>query len=425
MNVERVGSGAVCDGALVGAFERENFGDLLFLDATRGFLEGGIATAPSAGDTRAFGGELVRSYFDLFSNERGIEYVWTVGGEVGSTTMEGARRMSGGASYESVFSAGLNNHSPYVPRMSTYESTLSSPFVINSVGLAGLSMLRGMKRIELLGAVREATYVSVRDRTSSRLLNRLGIKHSVVPDIVHAHAECMVEGAPLMRDVALIQCSSEAIARIGTSQFARYIVGSSALRGMRLRLFSAGSAPGHDSLDSLLQIKEHLDSLTAPDRTEISGSTSAVQRAQEIAGSGLWIGTSLHGFILATSFGVPRVGIELDKVAQYARSWGIEAPAGVPVSGLGSATEAALSRKGRDLDLRIGADLGVRAREGARAAVASLDSSISTSLVRERLASAARIEGEMSRFGPSSKIRESGRIAIARIQRRVDRIAAR
>ena len=418
-------SGAVCDGALVGAFERDNFGDLLFLDATRGFLDGGIATAPSAGDTRAFGGESIRSYFDLFSKERAIEYVWTVGGEVGSTTMEGARRMSGEAHYGDVFTAGLNDHSPYVPRMSTYESTFSSPYVINSVGLAGLSMLRGVKRIELLGAVREATFVSVRDRTSSRLLNRLGIEHSVAPDIVHAHAEEMKEGVSPIKDVALIQCSSEVIGRIGTRRFARYLAESPALRGMRLRLFSAGSAPGHDSIDDLLLIREHLDLLTAPDRTEISESTSAVQRAQEIAGSGLWIGTSLHGFILATSFGVPRVGIELDKVAQYARSWGIEAPAGVPISGLGAATEAALSKVGRDLDFRIGADLGVRARENARAAAASLDSSSRTKLAGERLASAARISGEVSRFGPSSKIRESGRVAAARIQRRFDRIAAR
>ena len=80
---------------LVGAYERDNFGDLLFLLVTERYLEGAdvVAAAPFAADMRALLGRRIPAYGPLLRDER-FDAVWTVGGQVGRIDLERAFKLS-------------------------------------------------------------------------------------------------------------------------------------------------------------------------------------------------------------------------------------------------------------------------------------------------------------------------------------------
>ena len=68
----------------VGAYERDNFGDLLFLLVTERYLEGSevVASAPFAADMTALLDRKVGAVGDALSENR-FDAIWTVGGQVG------------------------------------------------------------------------------------------------------------------------------------------------------------------------------------------------------------------------------------------------------------------------------------------------------------------------------------------------------
>src|SRR5919112_3819459 len=83
---------------LVGAYERDNFGDLLFLLVTERYLAGAdvTAAAPFAADMSSLLDRTVPAYGPLLGSER-FDVVWTVGGEVGSIDARRAYRLSASA----------------------------------------------------------------------------------------------------------------------------------------------------------------------------------------------------------------------------------------------------------------------------------------------------------------------------------------
>lgn len=75
--------------ALVGAYERDNFGDLLFaLVAPRLFDEEVTLTAPFPGRVDELIGDKVVLYGPLFERG-GPDIVWVAGGEVGASSLRG------------------------------------------------------------------------------------------------------------------------------------------------------------------------------------------------------------------------------------------------------------------------------------------------------------------------------------------------
>jgi hypothetical protein len=69
---------------LAGAYERDNFGDLLFLLVTERYLDGAevVAAAPFSADMRALVDRHVPAYGPLLRDEA-FDAIWTVGGQVG------------------------------------------------------------------------------------------------------------------------------------------------------------------------------------------------------------------------------------------------------------------------------------------------------------------------------------------------------
>ncbi|WP_081813844.1 polysaccharide pyruvyl transferase family protein [Microbacterium sp. CH12i] len=360
----------VTPGLFIGAYERDNFGDLLFLTQTRHFMRGVDASGSSLidSDMTGVGGEHVSAYPSLLHGAR-VPFVWVVGGETGGTSVTDAVAMLDHDLRGRGADSGLGlpaYASPYLPRPSRYPALQGSASVINSVGVSGVRPLTGKHRIETIGALREATFLSVREAASSQVLTRLGIEHRLAPDLVHTVAKTTPLDAESDRTIALVQAKVKHIERVGIPEFAKLLAGSGSLRPFHIRLFSAGEAPGHDSLEVLKTVAHEFRAFGGGARIDVSEARTAHEKAAEIASAGLWIGTSLHGYIISTSYNVPRVGLMLRKVKQYASSWDIPAPSGVPLRSLDGAIEQALELSRTTDGDRLALHLADRAEENVR-----------------------------------------------------------
>ncbi|MCC9055274.1 polysaccharide pyruvyl transferase family protein [Microbacterium sp. F2E] len=340
----------------VGAYERDNFGDLLYLELMR--IHAGdrlelTFTAPFPADMTGASGHVIGAAGPALA-EGDFDAIWTVGGEVASATLEYAYRTDfGDEAYEQLLSlslpdqraalveaaGGTHYDSPYIPRLSSHGDHHAA-LILNSVGLGGVLKARGARRHILEATIREATFISVRDRGSHDALDGLGIGHRLAPDLAHT--------LPLIRSVdsapapyALLQLPEFAVAEHGMDAWVDAVTSSAALAQLPIRLFIAGSAPGHDRVDTAHEARDAISTATGW-AVQVSETQGAWDRVDEIARSSLWIGGSLHGRIVAAAYGVPRVSIRSWKVDQYAETWDPAFPFGVTATTLADAVEYAL-----------------------------------------------------------------------------------
>lgn len=406
MNETARSSGAI---ALVGAYERDNFGDLLFLELTRTLLgpRPTIATAPTSADVSTLGvvpGEVVE-YWPLLRGGL-VPALWVVGGEVGGTSMESALHMAGTATARPL---SLNRWaSPYLPRPSAFERSTDIPLIVNSVGLAGVGGLKGSRRIEAVAALREADFVSVRDAASSLLLEREGIAHSTAPDLVQAIARLGSErldatGTP---PFAVFQIKEKWIERTGVDTIVSAILGSALADVGRLTLMPAGLAPGHDSWLGYSRIREGLLERAPSLDVDVFPHTDPFGKASLIAGAELFVGTSLHGHIIASAHGVPRVSLLLNKVRAYARTWDDGSPTMVGFDDLAQAARAAQRVGGTTSDLRRASEMADLATANARRAVAALEATAGPGRASERIAGGRRVARDLA--GPRTRLADLG-----------------
>lgn len=341
---------------LIGAYQRENFGDILFLHLSREYLGAPAkATAPMPAAASPHLTEPVTSYVPVL-REGDSSGVWVVGGEIGRAAVLGAYRTSVDAKTVASLptstrardiavmeATGLPWYaSPYLPRLSAYPASSGVPLVINSVGMRHLSRWPA-PRAEVLAALQDAEYLSVREDQSSQFLDSIGVSHTRAPDLVHTIAKRHPELAADKSDVALIQVNERTLRPFGAARFAEVLANARSLAPFRLRLFTAGSAVGHDSAELYKEVAKEFQRIRPGRTLEWSTSITPWEKVSEIASAGLWMGTSLHGSIISTAFGTPRVGLELEKLANYADSWADPMPSGVDLSDIDSAIDASLS----------------------------------------------------------------------------------
>ena len=341
---------------LIGAYERENFGDLLFLHVSKKLL--GETEEVTAGvPFQAHASSLAEHKMVQYSQElerAQYDRVWVAGGEVGGTTMHKAYRMSAfDDEYEKYSAASQKEQretlgnttglpwysSAYMPYLPSH----SGSYVLNSVGLYSVGGLRGRSLLSAIRALRRADFVSVRENYSSRLLRVLGITHRKSPDVVHT-----IGGLDLVKQADdksyfLLQVREETLASLGLDRLAQTIISIKSLGDKEIRLFRAGSARGHDSENLYQRVIERCNRLDPTRIVSISTATSSLEKCAEIAASAAWVGTSLHGNVVATAFGVPRVGLDNIKVNRYCDAWGEVMPFGVAMEDLDSAAQYAFN----------------------------------------------------------------------------------
>lgn len=367
----------------VGAYERDNFGDLLFQLITAEYLKDADVAfaAPFAADMAALTGEQIPAFGPLLATER-FDAIWTVGGEVGATTVGFAHKAALGAEEHDVYKAAspaerrriLAEHmgpipveSPYLPRASSYPLNRTAATVVNSIGAAAVAALPPVREAAVTGILREATFLSVRDRMASEMLAAAGIAHSLEPDLVHTIALTRPRTAP-RGDYVLFQIADNRLKRFPLDDVVAAIVRSRVMTEHPVRLFLAGTAPLHDSVETYERIVAGVRAADPARRIEISTTRDPWDRVDEIAGAYAWAGSSLHGRIVAAAYGVPRVSIAKRKLDEYAQTWDPDMPWGITPATLDSALMKAVRQVERGKDA-VGEELARRAHENMLAAV--------------------------------------------------------
>lgn len=294
-----------------GAFDRHNLGDILLGHVAA--EESGVRSAAFAGlaarDLTRCGGQRVAALAALTTPLSLIH----VGGELLDCDAAQAAYM--------LNEPGLRwrRQAPYVvPR---HELPPGSEVEFRAVGGVGLADRDAGFRAEVLAALGEAGRVSVRDRTTQALLRIAGIDAALVPDPVtrigRLFGARIQARLPRTDPYLAVQFAAECGDDATLAAFAR---GLDRL-GLPVVLFRAGAAPWHDGLEAYRRLAARS---ALPIR--IFTSLNVWDICALIAGSRGYIGTSLHGRLVAESFGVPALSLErargaAQKLRAYLTTW--------------------------------------------------------------------------------------------------------
>jgi hypothetical protein len=208
---------------------------------------------------------------------------------------------------------------PYV--VARHELPAGSEVELRAVGGVGLAGRDQAFRAEVFAALREARTVSVRDAATQALLRAGGIEAALVPDPVTRIADRFGGriGAKIRRHGPYLavqfaaECGDDATLAAFACGFQRL--------GLPIVLFRAGAAPWHDDLEPYRRLASRL---SLPVR--LFESLDVWDICGLIAGAAGFIGTSLHGRIVAEAFGVPALSLEREpgaakKLRAYLATW--------------------------------------------------------------------------------------------------------
>jgi hypothetical protein len=367
---------------IFGAFDRHNFGDLLFPHLMTALLPGkafeyaGLADH----DLRGLGGHRVRSL--AAPNTAPPKTLIHVGGELLTCSAYQAAVMlldpdeaaaaiarydhdPAAASGWAANQLGTARTMPYVVGRDGVAP--SGRLIFNAVGGVEWTSLTTGQREEVKAALRQADWVSVRDHVTQSALRAEGIAAPLCPDPAVMVAHCFgdtiqkhqQQGAvKAMRDVfpqGYLACQFSADFGDDTSlgALAQGLSRVIAETGLGVALFSAGTAPWHDDPALHKKLQQRLPTGMA----QVFRSLHLWDICALIAASRGVVGSSLHGRIVALAYGLPRVsllppqqGQRPDKRTAFAKTWEPHAvPRSVAVSRIEAAVVQALAVPARVL----------------------------------------------------------------------------
>ena len=362
---------------LLGAYDRHNFGDLLFPHIAAALLPGSrpIFAGLAERDLRPFGGHRTHALVRLAAELGNLPVrIIHMGGEILTCEAWQAALMLQPPAEAPALIARLDAHP--AERLDWARATLGlpslAPYVAGrrlfpraqlihaGVGGAGLQHSPPALRDEVIAALREADMVGVRDRQTLTHLHAAGVPAHLMPDpavltaerfgaTIRAHAsrgEPAAIGQRFPRGYLAVQFSADFGDDATLDTLAAQLSEAAAASDCGIVLFRAGSAPWHDTLDCL----ERLASRLAPATAQVFRSLQLWDICALIAGSRGYCGSSLHGRIVATAFARPRLNVlppqrsEPGKVQAYIDSWEAPAlPATAPVDMLAARLGEALA----------------------------------------------------------------------------------
>lgn len=390
---------------LFGAFDRHNFGDLLFPHIAQGLLGGHetLVAGLSARDLREQGGHNVRSLADVVAERAGHPAVLLhVGGEVlscsawyaalmllppeqlhSTVAYLGAQPQEQAQWIREV--VGTADLAPYVAPREAAPAVSSVAFV--GAGGVGLSQCEPALRDEVLAKLKAAHTVCVRDGVTLAYLQQQAVAARLIPDPASMVAELFgphVHQRAAQGEVArlrerfphghlAVQFSTAFGDDDTLTQLAAQLDLAAEQAGRGVALFCAGRAPWHDDPAMLDRIVARMRQPAAVFASEDAWDVCAV-----IATSSAYAGSSLHGRIVAMAFGVPRINVTAPneahvatKQAAYATSWDTPAmPTAVAPHELAFAIDVALRVDAASLR-DLAADLAQQYREAFDAIRAS------------------------------------------------------
>jgi hypothetical protein len=299
---------------LFGAFDRHNFGDLVFAHIAARLIPDRRAVFAGllARDLRAYGGHDVVALSSLPKGERVA--LLHVGGEILTCGAEDAAVMLG--THRGAL--GTDSQTPYVVGRETFMHASAIGF--NAVGGAALDL----SDTDLLTKLRSADHLSVRDNHTHALLKTAGIDARLTPDPASLIAEMFDARVPSKRPYIAVQFSAD----YGDDATLKRIASQLDAIDKPIVLFRAGAAPWHDDIDVYKRLSKHVKrvEVTLFDSLNIRDINALIANSEGYAGS------SLHGRIVAMAYGLPRVNIlhpHTPKQRAYVETWDASHPAGV------------------------------------------------------------------------------------------------
>ncbi|WP_106855094.1 polysaccharide pyruvyl transferase family protein [Caballeronia novacaledonica] len=234
---------------------------------------------------------------------------------------------------------------PYVVGRETFAHPASICF--NAIGGATLDARDAAFREEVLTKLRSADRVSVRDAQTQATLKRAGIDARLVPDPASMVAELfdarIRKHSSARRGYLAVQFSADFGDDATLAQLAHQLDRLGKTTGLGIVLFRAGAAPWHDDI----AVYARLAACMRHAAVTIFESLNTWDICALIANSDGFIGSSLHGRIVAMAYGLPRVNIrhaDAAKQRAYVSTWEIaDAPGVVPIADTHAAMREALS----------------------------------------------------------------------------------
>jgi len=358
---------------LFGAFDRHNFGDLLFPHLLTAMLPGhsfemrGLAER----DLRAFGGHRVRALEARVQASHlihaGGELLTCSAWQAAVMLLDPAAAVAAIAHHDNdplvaanwaARQLGTSRRMPYVVGRDVLAP--SGRLIFNAVGGVEWTGLSAGQRDEVLMALRQADWVSVRDHLTQEALRAEGMDVPLCPDPAVMVTQCFGGTILDRQQLGAVRAMREAFPQgylacqfsadfgddASLDALAQGLSRVLAETGLGLVLFRAGAAPWHDDPEFYAKLQRRLPSGSA----YLFSSLYLWDICALIAASRGVVGSSLHGRIVALACGLPRVSLmppqqggRPDKRAAFAETWEPHAvPRCVAVNQVDSATMQAL-----------------------------------------------------------------------------------
>ncbi|KRB89965.1 polysaccharide pyruvyl transferase family protein [Noviherbaspirillum sp. Root189] len=339
---------------LFGAFDRHNFGDMLFphvvaaLSGDKPLRFAGLAER----DLSVNGGHHVMRLQQHAASLRGSPYkIVHVGGEVltcnvweaavmllpAADAMEVVIRLDGDPDAQRSWARtclGTDALVPYAVSRAQYPD--AAQVIYHAVGGADLFARHPAQRDEVMAKLKLADVVSVRDAATQAHLRDSGITARLLPDPAVMAAELFdTQILAYARDGEAARLRALFPAGYVAAQFSSDFDDDASLDAMAIQLkrlaaetgygvvfFRAGAAPWHDDLQAYRRIVARM---TGPEvkvpQTHIVTTLQLWDICAVIASSKLYIGSSLHGRILAMAYALPRLNIRHATPSPHGKQW--------------------------------------------------------------------------------------------------------
>ncbi|MBW8369957.1 MAG: polysaccharide pyruvyl transferase family protein [Thiobacillus sp.] len=357
---------------LFGAFDRHNFGDLLFPHLLTALLPGrAFECCGLAGrDLRAFGGHRVTPLPSRPAHliHAGGELLTCTAWQAAVMLLDPAAATEAVARYDAhpaagaVWAArqlGTARIMPYVVGHDVLAP--GGKLIFNAVGGVEWNALSSAQRDDVKAALRQADWLSVRDHVTQAALRAEGIEAPLCPDPAVMVEACFGEVIRRHRQQGAVKAIRDAFPQgylacqfsadfsddASLDALARGLSRVAAATGLGVALFRAGAAPWHDDPALYEKLQRRLPTGTA----QLFPSLHLWDICALIAASRGTVGSSLHGRIVALAYGLPRVSLvppqqggRPDKRTAFAETWEPDVvPRGVALDRIEAAALQALA----------------------------------------------------------------------------------